>query len=139
MAGPKITDNPAKSHHYPTRCGLNLPHPAALMKLMEGISDMLFLLSPHHCCLFHGVADDVGEKDHTFYFPACFDFRHEHEKMDQYKYGKCIYADGLEFNQLWLCYFNKTASSSTTWQFKVLYIKHKNNVGKYKKTFKFSF
>ncbi len=45
MAGPEITDNPAKSHHHPTRCGLNLPHPPALMKLMEGISDMLFLLS----------------------------------------------------------------------------------------------
>ena len=45
MAGPGITDNPAKSHHHPTRCGLNLPHPPALMKLMEGISDMLFLLS----------------------------------------------------------------------------------------------
>lgn len=45
MAGPGITDNPAKSHHHPARCGLNLPHPPALMKLMEGISDMLFLLS----------------------------------------------------------------------------------------------
>lgn len=45
MAGPEITDNPAKSHHHPTRCGLNLPHPPALMKLMEGISDTLFLHS----------------------------------------------------------------------------------------------
>lgn len=45
MVGPEITDNPAKSHYHPTRRGLNLPHPPALMKLMEGISDMLFLRS----------------------------------------------------------------------------------------------
>lgn len=64
MARPEITDNPAKSHHHPTRCGLNLPHPPALMKLMEGISDMLFLLSPfpsqYH--LINGIAARVGEK-----------------------------------------------------------------------------
>lgn len=66
MAGPEITDNPAKSHHHPTRCGLNLPHPPVLMKLMEGISDMLFLLSRlhtrYHCRVVNGGVDDVGDK-----------------------------------------------------------------------------
>lgn len=56
MAGPEITDHTAKSHHHPTRCGLNLPHPPALMKLMEGISDMLFLLS---LSLSHSLAITV--------------------------------------------------------------------------------
>lgn len=89
MAGPEITDNPAKSHHHPTRCGLNLPHPPALMKLMEGISDMLFLLllsrSLCHCHLFNGVTADGGEKDQIFFFfffiaPLAFILGHEHEK-----------------------------------------------------------
>lgn len=77
MAGPEITDNPAKLHHHPTRCGLNLPHPPALMKLMEGISDMLFLLSlsHYHCHPFNGVAADVGENDQTLFFPACVYFK----------------------------------------------------------------
>lgn len=79
MARPEITDNPAKSHHHPTRCGLNLPHPPALMKLMEGISDMLFLLSLSlplcHCCLFNGVAADVKETDQTLFFPSRVYFR----------------------------------------------------------------
>lgn len=63
MARPEITDNPAKSHHHPTRCGLNLPHPPALMKLMERISDMLFLLSPFpsQYRLINAVAARVGE------------------------------------------------------------------------------
>lgn len=92
MAGPEITDNPAKSHHHPTRCGLNLPHPPALMKLMEGISDMLFLLSLAHChCrLFNGVAADVGWRDQTLVFPCLclgyfreFILRNEHKKKSK--------------------------------------------------------
>lgn len=75
MAAPEITDNPAKSHHHPTRCCLNLPHPPALMKLMEGISDMLFLLclSLSHCHLFNDVvAADVRGKVLMFFPPAGF-------------------------------------------------------------------
>ena len=89
MAGPEITDNPAKSHHHPTRCGLNLLHPPALMKLMEGISDMLFLLSlsvslslslsfsfslfhsHYHCHLFNGIMLMSVQQ----LLPACVYFR----------------------------------------------------------------
>lgn len=38
MAAPEITDNPAKLHYHRNGGSLNLPHPAAQMKLMEGIS-----------------------------------------------------------------------------------------------------
>lgn len=61
MARPEITDNPAKPHHHPTHCGLNLPHSRALTKLMEGISGMLFLLSCSYCHLVNGGGADVGE------------------------------------------------------------------------------
>lgn len=74
MAGPEITDNPAKSHHHPTRCGLNLPHPPVLMKLMEGISDMLFLL-PLTVTADSLMAADVERRDQSGFLPAYVYFK----------------------------------------------------------------
>lgn len=93
MAGPEITDNPAKLHHHPTRCSLNLPHPPALMKLMEGISDMLFLLSRsrshYHCRLFNGSAADVEEKVLCCSL-SVFSLDHDHEMEEKNEYVKHI-------------------------------------------------